>query len=416
MIELKGKNCKDCVIFTDNVEDSAMSTIYGILDSLAFKDKRVRIMPDVHDGSGIVVGFSSQVGDYINPNHIGCDIGCMVSTVIFDKLPKDISDIEREIRELIPFGPSLHSSNIINYKDFYKFMSDKTGMIVDEKVVDEIINRVGMNGMNFFRALGTVGGGNHFIEIGKSAETGQYGLTIHTGSRNFGLKVYKYWDTVSKNKGRKEERDGLREITEKVRSSASNKEDLPDLISSALKDVVLPGYLHWPKEIEGYLRDLNIAQAYASYNHKVIRDRIMSGPLRGVKVIEIIETRHNYIDLEDKIIRKGAIRSYIGEKMIIPFNMRDGLAVCTGKSNPDWNFTAPHGAGRVLSRSEAREIITESEFIESMKGIYSTTVGRSTIDESPMVYKDFNEICELIKPTCDILYFIKPVMNIKASE
>lgn len=257
---------------------------------------------------------------------------------------------------------------------------------------------------------------NHFLELGE--HDGHSVWTIHTGSRNLGQKVFKYWDRVSKKPAIS--RGDLREGIEEIKRKCSDKTKLKDLIQEFTekeKNSKPNGYL-WGEGMRGYLTDLFFTQAYAAWNHKCISDALSEIMLKKGygKVVDSIHTTHNYISPRDHIIRKGAIASYPGEKIIIPFNMRDGLAICEGLGNSDWNYSAPHGAGRIMSRSKAKENVDLDEFRESMKGIYSTCIGTGTIDESPMVYKPMEEIVKNIEPTAKILYFIKPCINIKATE
>jgi RNA-splicing ligase RtcB len=235
----------------------------------------------------------------------------------------------------------------------------------------------------FYHSIGTVGGGNHFIEVGVTPE-GNYAFTVHCGSRNLGQKVWKYW-----------------------KSEAMKQEGVTNgyLVGEAMK---------------GYITDMVVAQAYAEYNHLVIDQLVLEAICEGsdkkANVVEQIYTTHNYIDFSMKMMRKGAVAAPAGKKLVIPFNMRDGLIIARGKGNEDWNCSAPHGAGRLLSRSDAKELIDLDEYRESMKGIYSTSVGTGTIDESPMAYKDPKEILRLIEDTVEVEYFIRPVINLKATN
>lgn len=279
-----------------------------------------------------------------------------------------------------------------------------------------MLQRIGMDEGVFYKSLGSVGGGNHFCEGGIGPD-GNFVWTIHCGSRNFGQKVFKYWDKIAK---RPVSKGDLKDGIEKIKRNCKDKTQLQHLIKEYAENAKSSkpnGYL-CGEDMKGYLTDLFFAQAYAEWNHEIIRraiDKIML-EMFGASSIEIIRSVHNYINPYDKIIRKGAITSYEEDLMIIPFNMRDGLAICTGKSNPDWNFSAPHGAGRIMSRAKAKSNISVVDFKKSMEGIYSTSVGRGTLDESPMAYKDMNEIIDNIKDTCEILYFIKPEINIKAKD
>lgn len=422
-MELIGKYCKDCKVFTDNIDDASLELIYSLMNHKVFEGSKIRIMPDVHAGKGIVIGFSAKMGDYVSPAHVGCDIGCMMTTMLFDKIiDTDIDKLENLIKTNVKFGFSIHDKSIVDKNDFYKYVSNELKTLlginvnVDEKYISKMLNRIGMDESMFWRSLGTVGGGNHFIEVGINEDKKLTGVTVHCGSRNFGLKVFKYWDVISKDN--KISKDKLKELIDLIKKNEPDKRKWDSLIKNAksvVSDTFINGYLSGDK-LKGYLNDMVICQAYAKYNHKTIVKIILDivFNLYRIKPIELVQSVHNYIDFRDNIIRKGAIRSYVGEKMVIPFNMRDGLAICEGKSNNDWNCTAPHGAGRILARGKAKELISMDEYIESMKGIYTTSVSESTLDESPMAYKDYKEILENIKPTCNVLYLLKPIINIKS--
>lgn len=257
---------------------------------------------------------------------------------------------------------------------------------------------------------------NHFIEIGVTPE-GNYAFTIHTGSRNLGIKVWAYWSRRAE-KGEIDRKE-LKARQRIIRETTKDKSKIAQLCfneEAKMRAELKPtGYLYG-EDLKGYITDMVITQAYAKFNHIFIAQKISAifKKINGAKVIEEIRSTHNYIDMEDHIIRKGAIRSYLGEKVVIPFNMRDGLAICSGKSNEDWNYSAPHGSGRVMSRSKAKELLSTAEFQKQMEGIYSTSIGKGTIDESPMAYKETAEIVKLLEPSCEILYFIKPVISMKA--
>ena len=431
-MELKGKYGKDCKVFIEDVEQEALSLIYGILDTKEFKDSKIRIMPDTHAGKGIVIGFTSPVQDSICPSHVGVDIGCCITTCLTGAKinPEEFEIIEHRIKKEIPMGFNINSKRVFEMKDFIKFMKSEyqkaksswPEMIdefdVSEKGFTRLLQRIGMDEGMFYKSLCSLGGGNHFIEIGN--HEGNYAFTVHCGSRNFGNKVCRYWEKRASS-GQIDNKL-LREEIEKLKKKTDNKRDLPKKIEELKEDfksrISSNGYLTG-ENMKGYITDMVIAQAYAKYNHKLICDKILSifKKINNAKIQEIIQSIHNYIDISgDHVIRKGAIRSYSGEKMVIPFNMRDGLAICIGKSNEDWNCSAPHGAGRILSRSKAKSDLSMEDFQESMKGIYTTSVCRNTLDESPMAYKDMDIILNAIQDTCDVLYMIKPVINIKSTD
>lgn len=397
MLEIKGKYCKDCKIFTDNIEEGALSLVYQFVNDPMFNGSKIRIMPDVHEGKDIVIGFTVPFTDHVNPDHVGGDIGCSVSTAITD-LPINAEDypaIERNIRETVKFGMSIHQKAVYPYTDLYKHLQLRlqqarqlwpemvSVLDVSEKGMTAFLKRIEQKEHMFYHSIGTVGGGNHFIEVGVTPE-GHYAFTVHCGSRNLGQMVWKYW-----------------------KKEAMKQEGITN------------GYL-MGEAMKGYITDMVVAQAYAEFNHTVIDRLVMEAICKGsgktAHILEQIYTTHNYIDFSMKMMRKGAVAAPKDAKLVIPFNMRDGLIIARGKGNEDWNCSAPHGAGRLLSRSDAKELIDLEEYKESMKGIYSTSVGTGTIDESPMAYKDPKEILRLIEDTVEVEFFIRPVINLKATN
>lgn len=409
MLEIKGKYCKDVEVFTDNVEESALSTIYSMANCKAFEGKKIRIMPDVHNGNGTVVGLSYNIdiedeNETVNPDYIGCDIGCSVTGTFFDKAIKveDIAEFEYKIRNAVPFGNDINSKKKIEPKEIIKSFTTAMNRLASmypsyapyvikfkcEDDLEKWCKRIKMEYGTFLKTLGTVGGGNHFCEYGVNEELNKYCVTVHCGSRNLGLKVFKYWHNIANN-------------------------------SKRLKEGQMNGFLYG-EDFKRYIVDLMLAQEYALLNHQVIINEIAQiyKKICGGKIIETIPTMHNYIDLTEykPMLRKGAISSYEGELMLIPFNMRDGIAVCVGKSNDNWNNTAPHGAGRIMSRAKAKQTLSVEEYQSQLlnNGVYSTTANVSTLDEAPDAYKPMEEIVKLIEPTAKIEYFLKPKMNIKA--
>lgn len=448
MLEIKGQYCKDVKVFTDNVEETALSTIYRIADCIAFKDRQIRIMPDCHDGKGIVVGFSCPVNietDHVNPEHVGCDIGCTISATFFDKpiVEEKMKEFEHKIRKEIPFGFSINDKSKIDWKhitkavnaamdklcSLYPQFSEYAIRFNSEMDLEKWCTRVRIDYGVFLKAIGSVGGGNHFLEYDTSEDLEKYCVCVHCGSRKLGLAVFNYWNKIAKSMTVTQEEIKMLEagVKEKNTDRSKIKEELKAAREEYLSHKI-PGYLSG-KNLMGYLVDVLIAQVYAQLNHEVINEQIAEIYRKmsdGGKPVDFITTTHNYIDYDFKalmgkpnmMIRKGSIRAYEGERVIIPFNMRDGISICEGKSNPDWNFTAPHGAGRIMSRSKAFENLDVEEFKKEMAeaGIYTTTADEKTLDEAPGAYKPMNEIVELIEPTVDIKFFMKPKMNIKAQE
>ena len=412
---------RDLKIFTDNIEQEAIDQINTLLEQPAFADCKVRIMPDVHAGAGCVIGFTADIGDKVIPNIVGVDIGCGMFTVELGRIDTGINgktdssivnyvtDIDYEkldnvIRTCIPSGRNVHEE--INY------------------IFPELKNLRCYNKLKNIdwleRSMGTLGGGNHFIEIDEGSEGRKY-LVIHTGSRNLGKQVADYYQNLAVELmiGRDKlayERDRLiAEYKDQGRSS-----EIQDAIKE-LRNTWRKKTNDIPKELcyltdkyrDDYIYDMKICQRFAKQNRLMIALKIMLS--MGWYSIDLFETVHNYID-ESNMIRKGAISAKKGEKVLIPINMRDGSLLCVGKGNEDWNCSAPHGAGRIMSRNKARESISMESFRESMTGIYTTSVCESTIDESPMAYKPMDEIISNIKDTVDILDVLKPVYNFKASE
>ena len=412
---------RDLKIFTDNIEQEAIDQINILLEQPAFADCKVRIMPDVHAGAGCVIGFTADLGDRVIPNIVGVDIGCGMLTVELGGIDTGINgktdssivdyvtDIDYEkldnvIRTCIPSGRNVHEE--INY------------------IFPELKNLRCYNNLKNIdwleRSMGTLGGGNHFIEIDEGFEGRKY-LVIHTGSRNLGKQVADYYQNLAVELmiGRDKlayERDRLiAEYKDQGRSS-----EIQDAIKE-LRNTWRKKTNDIPKELcyltgkyrDDYIYDMKICQRFAKQNRLMIALKIMLS--MGWYSIDLFETVHNYID-ESNMIRKGAISAKKGEKVLIPINMRDGSLLCVGKGNEDWNCSAPHGAGRIMSRSKARESISMESFRESMAGVYTTSVCESTIDESPMAYKPMDEIISNIKDTVDILDVLKPVYNFKASE
>lgn len=436
MRQLTGKYCQDCKIFTDNVEEDAVALVQTMLEHPAFSESHIRIMPDVHMGKGITIGFSAPLGKFVNPNHVGVDIGCTVSTMeLSTVVPSErYAELERLIGDVIPTGHRIYDREVIDRKDLYGFLDGEYQQVmrdfpetvypveqIDEEFISRFLLRIGMNTEMFYRSLPSLGGGNHFLEYGETEDARGF-FTAHCGSRNLGVKVCNYWARKCSESSKDIAEEDKRRIVQEVKDNCSDKTQWNKLIVESTErlreEKRMTDYLSGAF-LKGYLSDMVITQAYARYNHIMIH-RLVSGILKehfNIEVVDEIFTTHNYIDFKDHpMLRKGAIRAYADELCIIPFNMRDGLAICRGKSNPDWNYTAPHGAGRILSRSAAKMKLKMEEFQKTMSEVYSTTVCEGTLDESPMAYKPMDEIVRLIEPTVEILYFVRPRINIKATD
>lgn len=388
----------DAWLTIDDIDGETLKQIYSMINHPAFV-KLVAIMPDTHVGKGAVVGFTMEIGEQIVPGVVGVDIGC---GILAAKVGKLFDDTEWEIfdyrlRKRVPTGGAVHNKPVIDFEHEFPWEAlnaevrafvmgyyRRTGisLALPTYNADYVLQRMRILREDFKRmkcSLGTLGGGNHFVEVGKDS-AGEYWISIHTGSRHLGQVVCDY---------------------------------------HRKRGIVPPGYTRDLAYIEGdqmveYCFDMIFAQFYARLNRRLI----LRGVLEALKCDESvirksIESTHNYIDFKDWIIRKGAISAYVGEELVIPFNMRDGMLICRGLSNEQWNCSAPHGAGRVLSRSRAKKEVSLNQFKKSMKGIYSSSVCRSTIDESPFAYKDTEMIKEAVQPTVDIIDQVIPVFNMK---
>lgn len=381
MIQIKGKY-NTAIVFTDNVESSCLDQVKTLLNCKVFEDAKIRIMPDCHAGKGCVIGYTQTITDKIVANLVGMDINCGMAYV---KIPEiDLRTLDKIIHQHIPSGMDIHKPGVLASK-----LTRKTENLISclhtklaSKKIPKILNSVG-----------TLGGGNHFIEVAKSKETGQWYLIIHSGSRNLGIQVCTYWQNIA-----------INNLTASEEQSEKDKKIPMDL-------AYLTG-----EDMKGYLHDVEIASKYANLNRETIAEIIL-GKL-GVlsKKTEIKTTCHNYIDISNGIIRKGAISANAGEEVLIPLNMRDGSLLCVGKGNPDWNYSAPHGAGRIMSRSQAKQSVSMEEFRKSIEGIYTTSISESTLDESPMAYKSSSEIESLIGDTVEVREHLIPLYNFKASE
>lgn len=384
-------------IFTDNIEEPALNWLKALCDHQAMEGVPIVQMPDVHAGNNCNVGTAYPIGRYVNPDHVGVDIGCTISMhrLSAPVNTEDYPILDHRVREEIPMGTEICAKNSLNEKELFRFLNaqyQKARSVapdlineaprIDARFISDFCRRIKLQEGIFYKSLGTLGGGNHFIEYGESEASGEGWLTIHCGSRNLGVKVANHWHNVAQNP----------------------------------KRAKYIGFL-WGDALKGYLSDMVIAQAYALYNHHIIRDRIFAilKKLCKAKCVESISSIHNYISLTDghPMLRKGAIDASEGRKVVIPFNMRDGIAICIGKGNEKWLNTAPHGAGRIMSRAQAKKQITLDEFRQTMLEVFSTSICEATLDESPMAYKPTEEILKLIQPTVDIISMIKPKLNIK---
>lgn len=402
-MEIKGKY-NTAKVFTENIEPECFAQIKGILNCQAFANEKIRIQPDCHAGANCVVGYTQTYSDKIVPNLVGVDISCSMSYV---KIPAvDLKALDKVIHEFIPAGADIHKAGRLPNKISKQVdnLLRKLTAPLNEDAVSRILN-----------SAGTLGGGNHFIEVDKSDETGQWYLVIHSGSRNLGLQVCKFWQGKAIG-NLKSSKYGVADLIERLKKDGREAEIDAEAAKIKAQNRDIPNELAYLKgaEMDGYLHDLAVADEFAELNRRTMIEIIFGKLGISTHKIKIQTTRHNYVDQEHKILRKGAIAAYAGAEVLIPMNMRDGSLICIGKGNDDWNNSAPHGAGRLMSRSDAKELITLEEFRKSMDGIYSTSVNEATLDESPMVYKPAKEIEMLIAPTVEIREHLKPLYNFKA--
>lgn len=442
---------KDLKIFTENIEEEAIKQIDLLLEQEPFRNCKVRIMPDVHAGKGCVIGFTADLGDKVIPNIVGVDIGCGMLCVELGNIEIDLEKLDKVINECIPAGRNIREHKLLDFE------------LINELYCLRELKET----KKFNKAIGTLGGGNHFIEVDVDEDNNKY-LVIHTGSRNLGKQVAEYYQNLAIElcSGKEEMYQKKAEIIKTYKEQGRKSE-----IQKALKELEteyknnkpnLPNELCYltGKYREMYLHDMKICQEYASQNRmniaKIILEKYLNAKCipelhprnieelikntartsglfilknkDGLKAdkygghfewsgyVSLFETIHNYISFEDNLVRKGAIRAKKGEKVLIPINMRDGSIIAIGKGNKDWNNSAPHGAGRLMSRNKAKEMFKLQEFKESMKDIFSTSIVEETIDEAPFCYKSMQEIIDNIQDTVEIQKIIRPIYNFKAKN
>ncbi len=400
MIEINGLH-NTAICYTDTHEEESEKQITRFCNREEFKNCRIRIMPDVHAGKGCTIGTTMTLCDRVVPNMVGVDIGCGMETVKIAEKEVDFEKLDRIIRGNIPSG--------FNVRKFPHRYNDEINL--DELRCIDYINKE-----RAVHSLGTLGGGNHFIEMDRDDEGNLY-LVIHSGSRHLGVEVAEYYQESGFRMLYGGFRTQIEETINNLKASGRENEiertirDIRDKIKTVKHEqefAYVEGDL-----FEDYIHDMRIVQHFATLNRKAMCDVIFRG--MGFNEIERFTTIHNYIDTDEMILRKGAVSAKEGERLLIPINMRDGSLICKGKGNEEWNCSAPHGAGRLMSRKAAFKALNMDEYIEQMKNIYSTSVVPDTLDESPMAYKSMEHIISQIEPTCEIETIIKPVYNFKDS-
>mgnify|MGYP004442730777 FL=1 len=402
MLEIKG-NVNTAVCYAKVIEDGAIEQIRRMCDYALTEGSRVRIMPDVHAGKGCTIGTTMTVIDKACPNIVGVDIGCGMYTV---KLADKVLDFERidEACHYIPSGMNVWEGRTERF--------DLTALHCYRSLKDT---------KRLERSLGTLGGGNHFIEIDKASDGTCY-LVIHSGSRNLGKQVAEIYQRLAiELHAGKEDYYVRREEIIRSYKAEGRRSEIQNALKALEKEYTakapdIPEDLCWlyGTFLEDYLHDVEICQKFARRSRERMAEVILERT--GMAAVEAFHTIHNYIDTDEMILRKGAIAAHEGEKVLIPINMRDGSIIAIGKGNPEWNFSAPHGAGRVMSRAMAKRSVSMEEYRAAMEGIYTSSVNESTLDEAPMVYKSLEDIIDVVRESVDIADVIKPVFNFKAAE
>ena len=409
----------DVKIFTDTIDENALEQVKRLLSIDVFSDKKIRIMPDVHAGAGCVIGFTGNLGDKIIPNIVGVDIGCGMRVLNLGKVSDiDFHAFHNFIYSNIPSGMIVREDRF----GFSPLIGEEMDIYREAKQIVASLRcyRSLKDSNRINKAIGSLGGGNHFIELDRDDDGNVY-LVIHTGSRSLGKQVADIYQTVAVHhltEGYDELEELIKRTIEEYKA-AGRRSELQSVIKRMRKEhneaepIILAELCYVENQArEDYLYDMRLCQHWAVLNRKLI-SRLLLKFFPNIEILEEFESIHNYIS-DDNMVRKGAISAVEGERCIIPLNMRDGSLLCIGKGNPDWNYSAPHGAGRVLSRTQAYEQIKLEEFEKSMEGIYSESVNDFTRDESPMVYKPAEEIIANITDTVSIRKIIHPIFNFKA--
>ena len=386
-------------VFADHVESKAIGQIHNLLNQPFISGEKIRFMPDVHAGAGCVIGTTMTITDKVCPNLVGVDIGCGMLVARLGNVNIDLKRFDEVIREYIPAGfnkRDVPHTICENYPLDYRPLSDLKAPVDIE---------------NARLSLGTLGGGNHFIEIDVDKDGNKY-IVIHSGSRHLGLEIAKYYQEKAYAELKERYGEHRKQLIETMKSSG-REQDISKVLSKMPKSPDKELAYCVGDTLKDYLNDMSVAQDFASLSREAMLYDILTN--MGLKIEHLFETRHNYIDLYDNILRKGAVSAGINELLIIPINMRDGSLICRGKGNADWNYSAPHGAGRIMSRGEAKANISMDEYKKSMDGIYTSCVSASTVDEAPFAYKPIDEIINNIGDTVEIIEQIKPIYNFKAN-
>lgn len=400
MIEIQGK-FNTAKIFTDVVDNASIAQVQELCNQAFTAGSRIRLMPDIHAGKGCTIGTTMTITDKVVPNLTGVDIGCGMETTRIRESHMELQKLDKLIYEKIPSGFSIR---------------DRAHRYLSQIDLNELCCAKHVDLLRAEKSIGTLGGGNHFIEVDKDDEGNLY-IVVHSGSRHLGVEVASYYQEAGYKVLNRTDDASIEAIIAQMKAEGREKEIQKTLKKlKNLKQTGIPKALAYVSGelFEQYLHDMKIVQHFAMLNRQAMVDEIVCG--LGLHVEEQFTTVHNYIDTESMILRKGAVSARSGEKLLIPINMRDGSLICVGKGNEDWNFSAPHGAGRLMSRAEAKRRFDITGFRQEMDGIYTTSVNESTLDECPMAYKGMDDILSNIGPTVDVAKIIKPIYNFKAGE
>ena len=400
MIEIRGKY-NEARIFTDVADSASIAQVQQLCDQEFAAGSRIRLMPDIHAGAGCTIGTTMTITDKVVPNLVGVDIGCGMETIRIREKRLELQKLDRLIREKIPSGFSIR---------------EKAHRYFSQINLNELCCARHADLLRAEKSIGTLGGGNHFIEADRDDEGNLY-IVVHSGSRHLGVEVAGYYQEAGYRMLNRADASSAEALIARMKAEGRKKE-----IQRELKKLKNQKRTSIPKALayvsgelfEQYIHDMKIVQHFAMLNRQAMMDEIVGG--MKLHVEEQFATIHNYIDTDAMILRKGAVSARAGERLLIPINMRDGSLLCVGRGNEDWNCSAPHGAGRLMSRADARQSFTVSEFKKQMAGIYTTSVSRATLDECPMAYKGMQDILDNIGPTAEVVKIIRPIYNFKAGD
>ena len=401
MLTINGKH-NAAIVYAGNIEDTAHEQLKAVCDAPYLADCKVRVMPDVHAGKGCTIGTTMTIHGKVVPNMVGVDIGCGMYTVKLEDKSIDFNELDATIRKHIPSGRAVRS-------DVHQFAEQ----------VD--LNKLQMASMcdidRAYRSIGSLGGGNHFIEVDKDNDEHLY-LVIHSGSRHLGVQVADYYQDAAYWQLSGKKKQNINAVIAELKAQGRHKEisETVKKLKVDLTESEIPRDMAYVSGLlfDDYIHDMRITQHFAMLNRKAMADEIIRN--MRLTVADEFTTIHNYIDTDAMILRKGAVSAKAGEQLLIPINMRDGSLLCVGKGNPDWNQSAPHGAGRLMSRKKAKEKLDLGDYRDAMSGIFSTCINNGTLDEAPMAYKSMDAILKHIAPTVNVVKVIKPVFNFKAEE